>query len=107
MGLAPWGVIGQGKWMSKSQIDERKSNGEKFRGGAGELSEKDLKMSESLEKIAEEIGGGATVTSVAIAWSLLKFPYIFPISESMHSLHMRNTFAHTAYSRGPKDRSPA
>lgn len=84
MGLAPWGVIGQGKWMSRAQIEERKKSGEAFRGGgsADGLSEKDLKMSEALEKIAEEIGDGATVTSVAIAWSLLKTPYVFPISTS-------------------------
>lgn len=80
MGIAPWGVIGQGKWMSQAQIDERVSKGDRFRGGAGELSEKDLKMSHALEDIAKEIGDGATVTSVAIAWALLKYPYVFPIS---------------------------
>lgn len=79
LGLAPWGVIGQGKFMSAAQVAERKSNGEKFRGGADELSEKDLKMSEALEKVAGELGEGATVTSVALAWALLKFPYVFPI----------------------------
>lgn len=67
--------------MSKAQIEERTKSGESFRGGASELSENDVKMSEALEKIAQEVGGGATVTSVAIAWALQKFPYVFPISK--------------------------
>ncbi|KAK8854467.1 hypothetical protein IAR55_003205 [Kwoniella newhampshirensis] len=79
MGLAPWGVIGQGKWQSKAQIEERKKSGEKFRGSATELDEKDIKMGEALEEIASEVGNGATVTTVAIAWALLKTPYVFPI----------------------------
>jgi hypothetical protein len=39
-----------------------------------------VKMSETLARVAEQLGDGATVTSVAIAWALLKFPYVFPIS---------------------------
>lgn len=87
MGLAPWGVIGQGKWMSKEQLAQRKESGEAVRGvqGSDGLAEKDAKMSEALEKVAEEIGDGATVTSVAIAWAILKTPYVFPISKSVHS----------------------
>lgn len=88
LGLAPWGVIGQGKFMSAAQVAERKSNGEKFRGGADELSEKDLKMSEALEKVAGELGEGATVTSVALAWALLKFPYVFPIGAPTFSFFL-------------------
>jgi aryl-alcohol dehydrogenase-like predicted oxidoreductase len=76
--LAPWGVIGQGKWMSKAQLEARQKDGEKIRGG--ELTESDVKMSETLARVAEQLGDGATVTSVAIAWALLKFPYVFPIS---------------------------
>lgn len=82
MGIAPWGVINQGKWQSKAQIEARKASGEQFRRGQDELDEKDAKMSEQLIKIAIEIGGGATVTSVAIAWCLLKEPFVSPISKS-------------------------
>ena len=80
MGIAPWGVINQGKWQSKVQIEERAKSGEKFRRGASELDEADIKMSEQLEKIAGEVSGDASVASVAIAWALLKEPYVFPIS---------------------------
>jgi aryl-alcohol dehydrogenase-like predicted oxidoreductase len=64
--------------MSKEQLDERKQSGEKIRGG--EVNEQDTKMSEVLGRIAEELGDGATVTSVAIAWAFHKHPYVFPIS---------------------------
>lgn len=104
MGLAPWGVIGQGKWMSKAQIEERKKSGEAFRGGgnADGLSEKDLKMSEALEKIAEEIGDGATVTSVAIAWALLKTPYVFPIIGGRKISHLRANIKALSHDLTPK-----
>jgi aryl-alcohol dehydrogenase-like predicted oxidoreductase len=81
MGIAPWGVINQGKWQSKAQIEERKQSGEKFRRSQAELDPADVKMAGELEKIAKAIGGGATITSVAIAWCLLKEPYVFPIGE--------------------------
>jgi aryl-alcohol dehydrogenase-like predicted oxidoreductase len=77
MGFAPWGVIGQGKFMSKSQLEERKASNEPIRGG--EQSEKDIKISEALAKIGDELG--ASVTAVALAWAFRKMPYVFPISE--------------------------
>lgn len=83
--------------MSKAQLEERKSSGEKIRGG--EVSEMDLKMSETLAKVADEVGNGATVTSIAIAWALLKHPYVFPISEHPPKLLLTR-------SRRSKDQSP-
>lgn len=77
MGFAPWGVIGQGKFMSKSQLEERKASNEPIRGG--EQSEGDIKISEVLAKIGDELG--ASVTAVALAWAFRKMPYVFPISE--------------------------
>lgn len=76
MGIAPWGVIGQGKFMSKKQLEEKNQSGEQTR---SEITEKDTKISEALEKIAEE--KDVSVTSVAIAWAMQKHPYVFPISE--------------------------
>ena len=77
MGFAPWGVIGQGKFMSSSQIAERKASNEPIRGG--EQSESDIKISEALAKIGDELG--ASVTAVALAWAFKKMPYVFPIGE--------------------------
>ena len=66
------GAIGQGKFMSKAQIEAREKAGEKLR---GEQSSDDIKMSEALDKVAGEVGG--TVTSVALAWCMQKTPYVF------------------------------
>lgn len=94
MGIAPWAAIGQGKtvsynlrthgrlfgysglFMSKAQIAAREKAGERLR---SQRSETDIAISEALEKVADEIGDGATVTSVALAWLMAKTPYVFPI----------------------------
>jgi len=103
LGLAPWGVIGQGKWQSKAQLEERKKSGEKLR---GEISEQDEKMSDTLARVADEIGDGATVTSVAIAWALLKYPYVFPISESSLRDRLEHLGSRLIVSWRSQDQSP-
>lgn len=79
MGFAPWGVLAQGKLQSPSQIAQRKSSSEPIRGG-GEQGEDEIKLTEALGKVGEELG--VSVTAVALAWSLKKMPYVFPIGES-------------------------
>lgn len=104
MGFAPWGVIGQGKFMSSSQLAERKASNEPLR---GEQSESDVKISEALAKIGEE--QGASVTAVALAWAFKKMPYVFPISESGRVLLRGACWSLTLgthRSRGQKDRAP-
>ena len=63
--------------MSKHQLEERKASNEPIRGG--EQSEKDVRVSEVLAEIGDELG--ASVTAVALAWAFRKMPYVFPISE--------------------------
>jgi len=77
MGIAPWGVVGQGKFKTAQQLAERKKEGA-LRAGT-ELTPNEQKISEALEKVAEEVGGGASVTGVAIAYCLHKQAYVFPI----------------------------
>ena len=36
-------------------------------------------MSAALEKVANEVGNGATLGAIAVAWVMQKSPYIFPI----------------------------
>jgi hypothetical protein len=86
MGFAPWGVLAQGKLQSPSQIAQRKSSSEPIRGG-GELGEDEIKLSEALGKIGEELG--VSVTAVALAWSFKKMPYVFPIGKSSLALPPR------------------
>jgi len=42
-------------------------------------TEDEKKVAAALEKIAKEVGGGTTAANIALAWSLAKFPSIFPL----------------------------
>ncbi|KAI0761787.1 norsolorinic acid reductase [Trametes elegans] len=74
MGIVPWGVLGQGKYKTEAEIAERTT----VRYGIPQ-TEEEKKVSAALKEIAEEVGDGATLASVAVAWALAKSPYVFPI----------------------------
>lgn len=42
-------------------------------------TEAEKKISAALEAVAGEVGNGATLVSVAVAWALAKAPYVFPV----------------------------
>lgn len=73
MGIAPWGAIGQGSFQRKA--DQGKSKDGR---SAKELDEDEKKVSAALEKVADEIGI-ESVTAVALAWCMSKYPYVYPI----------------------------
>ncbi len=75
MGLAPWGVLGGGSFKTEKQREEalRTKEGRQ----TGEPSERYVKVSAVLEKIAE--AKGTALTSVALAYVMHKAPYVFPI----------------------------
>jgi aryl-alcohol dehydrogenase-like predicted oxidoreductase len=80
MALAPWDVIGGGKFQTKAAIEERKKKGEGLRSmtGSDKQSEDEIKMSEALAKVASE-HGIESVTAIAIAYVRAKAPNVFPI----------------------------
>ncbi|KAK4696647.1 hypothetical protein P7C70_g8340, partial [Phenoliferia sp. Uapishka_3] len=80
MALAPWDVLGGGRLHSKSALKARKAEGEKIRAFINpiEQTEKEVKYSEALDRIAKVHGVGS-VTTVALAYILSKAPYVFPI----------------------------
>ncbi|KAL3447553.1 NADP-dependent oxidoreductase domain-containing protein [Aspergillus insuetus] len=80
MALAPWDVLGSGKFQSAKAMEERRKKGEGLRAmlGAGEQTPDEVKMSEALAKVAAEHGIGS-VTAVALAYVLQKVPNVFPI----------------------------
>lgn len=79
MALAPWDVVGGGKFQSKKQIEERKKQGEGLRSFLGpEQSPQEAKVSAALEKVAEE-HGTHSLTAVALAYVMQKTPNVFPI----------------------------
>ena len=80
MALAPWDVLGSGKFQTKEAIEERKQKGEDLRNGLTgvEQTEGEKKASEALAKVAAE-HGIKSVTAIALAYVMAKAPYVFPI----------------------------
>ncbi|CED82260.1 aryl-alcohol dehydrogenase [Phaffia rhodozyma] len=80
MALAPWDAIGGGRLLSKKQLQAKEAAGEKIRSmmGQGDQSEDEVKYSEVLDKIAQEVGV-ESVTAVALAYILSKSTYVFPL----------------------------
>ncbi|GIZ37192.1 hypothetical protein CKM354_000064900 [Cercospora kikuchii] len=79
MALAPWDVIGGGKFQTKAQLEERKKNNEGLRSlMGGEQNETQEKISAALEKVANA-HGLETPSVIALAYVMAKAPNVFPI----------------------------
>ncbi|KAK7748113.1 putative aryl-alcohol dehydrogenase aad14 [Cytospora paraplurivora] len=81
MALAPWDVLGGGKFQSKAELEKRKNAGETLRARAGQprhQTEDEVKVSEALAKVAAE-HGIESVTAVALAYVMSKASNVFPI----------------------------
>ncbi|KAF7300997.1 hypothetical protein MIND_00663100 [Mycena indigotica] len=83
MALAPWDVLGGGRLRTDAQDQVRRNTGEKGRmtqmgGFDWERNENEVKISQALEKVAEEVGA-KSIQAVAIAYVMQKTPYCFPI----------------------------
>lgn len=91
MALAPWDVLGGGKFQTKKALEERKKTGEGLRsilGGQGQ-SEEEIKMSEALAKVAAE-HGIESVTAIALAYVMHKTPNVFPLVGGRKVEHLRD-----------------
>lgn len=90
MALAPWDVMGGGKFQTKAAIEERKKKGEGLRSmlGSGQ-SEEEAKMSEALAKVASE-HGIESVTAIAIAYVRAKSRHVFPIIGGRKVEHLQD-----------------
>ena len=75
MALCPWGVLASGKYKSEAEVNAR---GTDLRYGTLQ-TEAEKSMSAALAKVAAEIGGDASLGAVAVAWSMQKVPYVFPV----------------------------
>lgn len=73
MGIAPWGAIGQGRFQRAA--DQGKSTDGR---SAQPLNDTEKKVSAALEQVADELGV-KSITAVALAWVMSKYPYCFPI----------------------------
>ncbi|EJU06549.1 aryl-alcohol dehydrogenase [Dacryopinax primogenitus] len=80
MAVAPWGVVGGGKFKTAAQIEARKKeSGGHLRTFAVDQTPEQKAISAALEQVAKEIGGDASLANVAIAYCLHKQAYVFPI----------------------------
>ncbi|KAF4211861.1 hypothetical protein CNMCM8980_000639 [Aspergillus fumigatiaffinis] len=106
MALAPWDVLGGGKFKTKKEIEERKARGEGLRSilSSGQ-SEEEAAMSTALEKVASE-HGIKSLTAVALAYVMAKAPNVFPLvggrkvehlKENIKALSLRLTAAQLEY----------
>ncbi|RFU78260.1 aryl-alcohol dehydrogenase aad14 [Trichoderma arundinaceum] len=80
MALAPWDVLGGGKFQTKKVIEQRRKDGEKLRGFTASLEQTpdEEKISEALAKVASE-HGIESLTTIALAYVLHKAGNVFPI----------------------------
>ncbi|AJT09661.1 Aad14p [Saccharomyces cerevisiae YJM1208] len=90
MALAPWDVMGGGRFQSKKAMEERKKNGEGLRTfvGGPEQTELEVKISEALTKIAEK-HGTESVTAIAIAYVRSKAKNVFPLIGGRKIEHLK------------------
>lgn len=81
MALAPWDVLGGGRFQTKKQLEERKKNNEGLRSilGGPEQTETEAKISEALEKVAKQLGDDISISAVALAYVMQKTINVFPI----------------------------
>ena len=70
LALAPWGVMGQGRFRTDAEEKRRKESGEEGRRlttDSWERTPVDVKISHKLEEVAKEVGV-EDITAVAIAY---------------------------------------
>ncbi|CAL5869073.1 uncharacterized protein PFLUO_LOCUS3301 [Penicillium psychrofluorescens] len=91
MALAPWDVLGSGKFQSAKALEARKKEGEGLRTmlGGSEQTEEEQRMSEALARVAAE-HGIESVTAVALAYVLCKAPNVFPIVGGRKVEHLQD-----------------
>ncbi|GAB7352300.1 hypothetical protein MBLNU459_g2753t1 [Dothideomycetes sp. NU459] len=87
MAIAPWGALGQGNLKTQQQFEEKKKSGEGRNMVGRGPTEKDLKTSAVLEKIANK--KQTQLTSVAFAYIMQKTPYVFPILGGRKIEHLK------------------
>ncbi|EJT97315.1 norsolorinic acid reductase [Dacryopinax primogenitus] len=88
MGIAPWGVIAGGRFRTQAQLTQRLKE-DNLRFGNKQLTEGEQKMSAALEKVANEVGGEASLVNVAISYCLHKQAYVFPIIGGKKVEHLK------------------
>ncbi|WVR03355.1 hypothetical protein IAU60_000346 [Kwoniella sp. DSM 27419] len=77
MSIAPWGVLGGGKFKTPEEVEERKKAGT-LRSGA-EPTEREAQISKALKEVSDELGGEVKLANIALAWARQMVADCFPI----------------------------
>lgn len=111
MALAPWDVMGGGKFKTKEEIERRKAQGQGLRSMLNaEQSGEEAAMSAALEKVANE-HKIKSLTAVALAYVMAKAPNVFPLvggrkvehlKENIQALNIRLTAEQIEYLESQK-----
>lgn len=89
MALAPWDVLGGGRFQTKKVLDERREKGEELRSmSPGEQTEQERKIVEALVKVAAE-HGIESHTAIALAYVRAKAHNVFPIIGGRKVEHLK------------------
>ncbi|KAK7062852.1 putative aryl-alcohol dehydrogenase aad14 [Paramarasmius palmivorus] len=91
LALAPWDVLGGGKFRTDAEEQRRLESGEegrKWLGADWKRNEDEIKISRALEKVAQEVGA-KSITSVATAYVIQKTTYVFPILGGRKVEHLK------------------
>ncbi|KAK0383535.1 hypothetical protein NLU13_9446 [Sarocladium strictum] len=93
MALAPWDVLGAGRFFPKKALEERKSRGEgirTFMKPVLEQTPEEEAMGEALAKVAAEHGDDVSHTAVALAYVMAKTANVFPIVGGRKVEHLKD-----------------
>ena len=103
MALAPWDVMGGGRFQSRKAMEERKKNGEGLRTfvGSPDQTDAEKKISEALSKVAEE-HGIESVTAIAIAYVRSKAKKVFPLVGGRKIEHLKQNIEALSIKLTPK-----
>ncbi|KIA75644.1 hypothetical protein HK57_00576 [Aspergillus ustus] len=97
MAIAPWAPLGQGKFKSKAA---REGN-EVGSGRAADLTERDIKISDALEDVAQR--KGTTLHAIALSYVMHKTPNVFPIIGQRKIEHLKANIDALSVVLSPED----
>ncbi|RDW68399.1 norsolorinic acid reductase [Coleophoma crateriformis] len=84
MAIAPWGALGAGQFRTRAQLQsmEAKEGRNMFKN-----SEKNIQVAEKLDAMSKKMG--TSITSLALAYIMHKYPYVYPIIGGRKVEHLK------------------
>ncbi|KFY84605.1 hypothetical protein V500_09169 [Pseudogymnoascus sp. VKM F-4518 (FW-2643)] len=99
MAFVAWGALGGGNFRTEAQFAEMRGKAKEGRGG--EPSDDAVNVSKALEVVAQR--KGTTIAAVALAYLLVKAPYVFPIIGCRTLAHLEGNIGALGLELGDED----